>query len=486
MEVDKNTAEARRSSRSLDYRDWLSVESFILNSFVRCDEVNRAKIELGICSISSSREKYASTVSSQRSTGQCYSVQSSLERKLCVKTRAHCLSLESKRAKYSVQVKYFGCAFSAFAWDKGSDWEKGDDDARERHGERFYEKGWRAAKASVIATVRAVLKKSEEFGIEEEPVVHQSGRTDRNVSGYGQILQVFRNCEHAKRRYRDEKEEEKVAEIIRKAINEGSVAGKRGYLRAGAIFRANAEWHANFSATWRRYVYVVPKRTLSKSEIDFDNYNDCNDDVDGVPIDDEIDCEYLNEILQALENKTIDMYAFGRDLAKGKSTECKMIRARAKTIFIPKYKIPPQKRNDSNINCKRFRDRRNTKDSKHSVLFDIDDASSSSVVVETAAEENSKVKEEEELLECVAIELVADRFLRKMVRCIVSTACREASKQSLLSTSRDREILLKFAKARDRASLAPPAPPYGLLFCAVGYDDDHYNADAFADLTIDQ
>ena len=134
----------------------------------------------------------------------------------------------------------------------------------------------------------------------------------------------------------------------------------------------------------------------------------------------EIDCDLLDRMLRKFENKTLDFYAYARDTPKGKSTECKMLYARAKTISIPKFQMKAA----TSKYGKRYRDRR-YKDT--SLLFD-------ETAFHRATRTEKEEEEEEEPLECIAIELVADRFLRKMVRCIVSTACREAS--SSLSSSK--------------------------------------------------
>ena len=138
-----------------------------------------------------------------------------------------------------------------------------------------------------------------------------------------------------------------------------------------------------------------------------------------------------------------------------------MLYARAKTISIPKFQMKAA----TSKYGKRYRDRR-YKDT--SLLFD-----------ETAfhrATRTGKEEEEEEPLECIAIELVADRFLRKMVRCIVSTACREASSSLSSSKKFNEDALLDLAQNRDRMASAPPAPPHGLLFCGVGYGNKSYES----------
>jgi hypothetical protein len=176
----------------------------------------------------------------------------------------------------------------------------------------------------------------------------------------------------------------------------------------------------------------------------------------------EIDCDLLDRMLRKFENKTLDFYAYARDTAKGKSTECKMLYARAKTISIPKFQMKAA----TSKYGKRYRDRR-YKDT--SLLFD-------ETAFHRATRTEKEEEEEEEPLECIAIELVADRFLRKMVRCIVSTACREASSSLSSSKKFNEDVLLDLARNRDRMASAPPAPPHGLLFCGVGYGNKSYES----------
>lgn len=351
------------------------------------------------------------------------------------------------------------------------------DDTSKHSSERFYGDNWQPGNASVVATIRESLgEHCAGFDKEKHPVVYQSGRTDRNVSGAGQIVQIFRDAKnHLERRYVDETEEERKCELIRRAINESTEVGKRGYLKAVECFRVNAEWHATFSATWRRYVYIIPKKTLDVDEVKEELRRVEGGETDVEDLDafaryskDEIDCDLLDRMLRKFENKTLDFYAYARDTAKGKSTECKMLYARAKTISIPKFQMKAA----TSKYGKRYRDRR-YKDT--SLLFD-------ETAFHRATRTEKEEEEEEEPLECIAIELVADRFLRKMVRCIVSTACREAS--SSLSSSKNRssspfkneDVLLDLARNRDRTASAPPAPPHGLLFCGVGYGNKSYES----------
>jgi tRNA U38,U39,U40 pseudouridine synthase TruA len=139
-----------------------------------------------------------------------------------------------------------------------------------------------------------------------------------------------------------------------------------------------------------------------------------------------------------------------------------MLYARAKTISIPKFQMKAA----TSKYGKRYRDRR-YKDT--SLLFD-------ETAFHRATRTEKEEEEEEEPLECIAIELVADRFLRKMVRCIVSTACREASSSLSSSKKFNEDALLDLARNRDRMASAPPAPPHGLLFCGVGYGNKSYES----------
>ncbi|KAL0374670.1 UNVERIFIED_CONTAM: tRNA pseudouridine synthase A [Sesamum radiatum] len=65
----------------------------------------------------------------------------------------------------------------------------------------------------------------------------------------------------------------------------------------------------------------------------------------------------------------------------------------------------------------------------------------------------------------MCIELVANRFLRKMVRVLVATAIREAA------AGADDDALLKLMDATCRRATAPPAPPDGLCLVDVGYTE---------------
>ncbi|CAI7862617.1 unnamed protein product [Closterium sp. NIES-53] len=65
----------------------------------------------------------------------------------------------------------------------------------------------------------------------------------------------------------------------------------------------------------------------------------------------------------------------------------------------------------------------------------------------------------------LCVELVGDRFLRRMVRVLVATAVREAA------AGGGDTCLLRLAATGERRSTAPPAPAAGLCLVDVGYSD---------------
>ncbi|KAJ4799121.1 tRNA pseudouridine synthase [Rhynchospora pubera] len=74
-------------------------------------------------------------------------------------------------------------------------------------------------------------------------------------------------------------------------------------------------------------------------------------------------------------------------------------------------------------------------------------------------------KESEGGIKVMCVELVANRFLRKMVRVLVATAIREAA------AGVEQDALITLLDATCRHATAPPAPPDGLCLVDVGYDE---------------
>lgn len=65
--------------------------------------------------------------------------------------------------------------------------------------------------------------------------------------------------------------------------------------------------------------------------------------------------------------------------------------------------------------------------------------------------------------------MTANRFLRRMMRVLVSTAVRESIPAAAALPEAGDGVLLRLAETRDRLLTAPPAPAVGLCLVGVGY-----------------
>lgn len=76
----------------------------------------------------------------------------------------------------------------------------------------------------------------------------------------------------------------------------------------------------------------------------------------------------------------------------------------------------------------------------------------------------------------MAVELVGSRFLKRMVRVLVSTALREATPGAARYGGRRDALLQCFAEGRDATGM--PAPAVGLCFAGAGYPQELLGADS--------
>ena len=229
-----------------------------------------------------------------------------------------------------------------------------------------------------------------------------AGRTDKGVHGLAQTVS-FTVADDLEKESREKKTGAPFRETVARLVA-ASPAGLLGHLRvvaSPAPRETHRSFHATFCATWRRYVYVFPTRQSMREERTPRR---------------EIDVSLLNEMLGrlVLEKKSpgVDCYAFARDTVAGKDSHVVFRVARAFRGHVPRVDDGPH-----------------------------------------GGEE------------VVVIELVADRFLRKLVRVLVATAAREAA------TGAKPDVLLALAAARERSATASAAPPNGLFFAGVGYGD---------------
>ncbi|KAM7473489.1 hypothetical protein LguiB_020732 [Lonicera macranthoides] len=308
------------------------------------------------------------------------------------------------------------------------------------HGASF--DGWQ--KQPGLNTVQGIVetslgkfvdeKKAEllkEKGLPIEGCATVAGRTDKGVTAFQQVCSFYTWNKDIK------------AQDVGDAINE-SAPGK---LRALSVSKVSRAFHPNFSAKWRRYMYIFPFNDREEGEPSSQGEDDIecvdlqeNDDRDinaCSQYSDEENIEYLhgedkdevgsgrkptkfcvskvNRLLRQLEGKLLSYKIFARDTKASRSigppTECFVFHARATEITLP------------------------------------------------------SLAKERECTKAMCIELVANRFLRKMVRVLVATSIREAA------AGAEDDALTKLMDATCRRATAPPAPPDGLCLFDVGYTD---------------
>ena len=260
---------------------------------------------------------------------------------------------------------------------------------------------------------------------ERIPGLAVSGRTDASVSAYGQVLSLHT--------WRDV-----GAGEIADAIN-GAAPEEINALRVLPVPRA---FHANFAATWRRYLYLFPLRQMldeadslhvATAVADPDCAVECSRSsgtsvkagIEGVSLQ-EVDVERVNDQLKHIRNRPLHYNALAyKDIKKlhlnDDADVCTLHEARAFLINLP-----------------------SPAGDEH----------------ETAPQRGSVTPG----VTVLAFELKADRFLRRMVRILVSTAVREAKLGS------PPDSLLRIVLSGDRSLAAVAAPGLGLCFVGAGYE----------------
>ncbi|KAF6260937.1 hypothetical protein COO60DRAFT_1269072 [Scenedesmus sp. NREL 46B-D3] len=175
------------------------------------------------------------------------------------------------------------------------------------------------------------------------------------------------------------------------------------------VAAADREFHATFSAHWRRYVYLLPLRQQQQQQQqDQHNAQQQQRQLETALQEADVEPARVDALLQQLQGRRLNYTAYARDTPRGKGCECTLHVARASLVRLPA----------------------------------------------TASGQG---------VPCLCIELAGDRFLRRMVRVLVATAVREAL---LLQRG---HAATGCAGGMDRQATAPPAPALGLCFAAVGY-----------------
>ena len=321
------------------------------------------------------------------------------------------------RRAFKARVWYHGPSFAGFAWNPAFD-----ADADADAGTSTWTPGARSVSCALTHALAPLLDKNTR-------PISSAGRTDRGVHAVASAVSFWT------------RREDVDAEDVERAVA-NSPPGRAGALRVTDVCEAPHSFHATFSATYRRYVYVVPKTQLFREE--------------RTPRA-SIDVDVANRLLSRLVNRgEVDMYAFARAMPEGKSTNVRFVVARAfeRTIDTSDLAFGLRAEDGADEAMARANRRGRAAVTRECALSADDHASASSPTTTTSAD-------------VIVIELIADRFLRKLVRCLVSTTCREAA-----NFAGDDDVLLHIASTRDRRAVAPPAPPVGLFFAGVSYSDD--------------
>ena len=353
-------------------------------------------------------------------------------------TRIETLPMRTKasrgrRTNVRVHLAYYGPAFTGWAWTPENDKDYTDrhpgsanaeddscaDDADDAtRGSSSTE--WRYGERSVSASIQRALRPL--FSSDKERLIHSAGRTDKGVHATAQCFSVWSNATTFTPRN------------VRDALTAHPAAAAGAWRVVGEPEEVSDSFHATFCATWRRYVYVLPMRALG--------------DEEGTPSRVAVDPAATNAMLNALEGESIDMSAFARATPPGKDSTCFVKVARAFEATVPASKGAER---GVGRGARRRKSAGFSEDGGSGVGGGGGGGGGGGAPPNSGTER------------VLVVELVADRFLRKMVRTLVATAVREAA------TGARGDVLLRLARAGERAATAPPAPPEGLIFAGVGY-----------------
>ncbi|KAJ4957943.1 hypothetical protein NE237_025054 [Protea cynaroides] len=256
-----------------------------------------------------------------------------------------------------------------------------------------------------------------------------AGRTDKGVTALRQVCSFYT--------WREDVRAEDVADAINCAAP--------GKIRVVSVSKVSRMFHPNFSAKWRRYFYIFPLNDGEEKQsegLKGDNEscsleelherNGCDeyigeenggcliasgeDEPESAKKPRRFSISKVNQLLLQLEGKLLSYKVFARDTKASRSmgppTECFIYHARA-----AEGRLPCQEE----VNLKGMR--------------------------------------------VMCVELVANRFLRKMVRVLVATSIREAA------AGAEDHALLNLMDATCRRATAPPAPSDGLCLVDVGYTE---------------
>jgi len=176
----------------------------------------------------------------------------------------------------------------------------------------------------------------------------------------------------------------------------------------------------------------------------------------------DVDVHLVNALLRPLEGQRLNYYALARDTPKGKDCECTLLVARASLVTIPQQASWSQEHAQDTQQHQQQQWQLQQPQKQQGAA-----AGGQGIRVDSSVSHAR--------CPCLAVELVGDRFLRRMVRVLVGTLVREAVAITQVQAggsdqAESHERLLHLLQGMDRAATAGPAPALGLCFAAVGFD----------------
>lgn len=328
--------------------------------------------------------------------------------------------------------------------DQPLDAEMNAETKRKRRMEKREEKGTSAATSTTLSATaitdngpEAKTKSKTKNGKTQKNLrikwadLPVAGRTDAGVSAIGQLCRF--------RTYRKDLTAEGIREYLNDRVKSISSSGISRSLRVTDITRVSKAFHPTFTTSCRAYAYLIDIGSssgsgISSSTLSLPSIFDLLAEERA-----EQQVALLDGMLRKIEGKPLDYIGLSYGKVKTLSTICTLYHARARLV---EYTCTNQHYRSSLTTA-------NNTDAQH-------------------APQTRKRK-------AVCIELVGDRFLRRMVRLLVEASVRlvaiadaQQTKPSKTGNSKknttEEDALQQLIERQDRTLVGRPAPPDGLLF----------------------